>query len=150
MKAISIRQPWAYAILHLGKRVENRDWRGPPSYRGPLLIHAAAGCTREEYELAAHWMRSKGLASWPRWSDKGPPRLPPLAELDRGGFVARARLSYVINPIDARPSDVSNPWYAGALGLVLDDIEPLRFHPYKGALGLFDVPDNLDLRSKAS
>ena len=24
MKAISIRQPWAWAILHAGKRVENR------------------------------------------------------------------------------------------------------------------------------
>jgi len=40
VKAISVRQPWAYAILHLGKRVENRDWRGC-SYRGPVLIHAA-------------------------------------------------------------------------------------------------------------
>ena len=26
MKALSIRQPWAYAILHMGKRVENREF----------------------------------------------------------------------------------------------------------------------------
>ena len=40
MKALSIRQPWAWAILHAGKRVENRDWQGC-HYRGPLLIHAS-------------------------------------------------------------------------------------------------------------
>lgn len=40
MKALTIRQPWAHAILHLGKDVENRSW--PTRYRGPLLIHAAA------------------------------------------------------------------------------------------------------------
>ena len=27
MKALSIRQPWAWAILHAGKDIENRDWR---------------------------------------------------------------------------------------------------------------------------
>lgn len=41
MKALSIRQPWAHAILHLGKRVENRDWSGC-SYRGPVLLHASS------------------------------------------------------------------------------------------------------------
>jgi len=40
MKALSVRQPWAHAILHLGKRVENRDWRGC-NYRGPVLLHAS-------------------------------------------------------------------------------------------------------------
>jgi hypothetical protein len=40
MKAVTIRQPWAQAILHLGKDVENRSWR--TLHRGPLLIHAAS------------------------------------------------------------------------------------------------------------
>lgn len=39
MRALSIRPPWAYAIAHLGKRVENRGWT--TSYRGPILIHAS-------------------------------------------------------------------------------------------------------------
>lgn len=41
MKALSIRQPWAHAILHLGKRVENRDWAGC-ACRGPVLLHASS------------------------------------------------------------------------------------------------------------
>ena len=38
MKALSIRQPWAYAVLMLGKNVENRTWR--TEFRGRVLIHA--------------------------------------------------------------------------------------------------------------
>jgi hypothetical protein len=37
--AISIRQPWAYAILQLGADVENRPMRN--HYRGRILIQAS-------------------------------------------------------------------------------------------------------------
>jgi len=37
-RALTIRQPWAWAAIYGGKDVENRRWR--TSYRGPLLIHA--------------------------------------------------------------------------------------------------------------
>ena len=40
MKALSIRQPYAYLILIGVKRIENRTW--PTLYRGPLAIHAGA------------------------------------------------------------------------------------------------------------
>jgi hypothetical protein len=43
--ALSIRQPWAHAVLHLGKDVENRDWRYPPTHRGAVIVHA--GLARE-------------------------------------------------------------------------------------------------------
>ena len=39
MKALSIRQPWAYAIFHLSKDVENRSW--PTRYRGRKAVHVA-------------------------------------------------------------------------------------------------------------
>ncbi|MBS45322.1 MAG: hypothetical protein CMH83_19560 [Nocardioides sp.] len=40
MKAISVRQPWAGAILTLGKDVENRS-RTLGSYRGTVAVHAS-------------------------------------------------------------------------------------------------------------
>lgn len=40
MKAISIRQPWAWLIVNGFKDIENRSWR--TKYRGPVLIHASA------------------------------------------------------------------------------------------------------------
>jgi ASCH domain len=39
LRALTIRQPWAWAVIHAGKDVENRRWK--TSYRGALLIHAA-------------------------------------------------------------------------------------------------------------
>lgn len=39
MLALTIRQPWAWAICHAGKRIENRSWT--TSYRGQLAIHAS-------------------------------------------------------------------------------------------------------------
>ncbi|WP_030166493.1 hypothetical protein [Spirillospora albida] len=39
MQAISVQQPWAFAIARGGKTVSNQDM--PTAYRGPLLIHAS-------------------------------------------------------------------------------------------------------------
>ncbi|MEW2359835.1 hypothetical protein [Spirillospora sp. NPDC029432] len=39
MQAISVQQPWAFAIARGGKAVSNQDL--PTAYRGPLLIHAS-------------------------------------------------------------------------------------------------------------
>lgn len=43
LKCLTVSQPYAWAIIHGAKRIENRTWRTP--YRGPLLIHA--GLSRE-------------------------------------------------------------------------------------------------------
>jgi len=135
VKALSVRQPWAWAILN-GKPIENRDWRYLPSYRGPLLLHAAKGMTAMEYGDAATWIgRVFGL------------KVPKPAQLDRGGLVGACNLVAVIDqkeimhpPISPAP-DVR--WFFGPIGLVLADVRPLPFMPYKGALGFFDVPDHL-------
>jgi hypothetical protein len=54
---ISIKQPWAYAILHLGKDVENRTWPIPAKFEGErVLIHAGKNIDME----AVRWLRSQG------------------------------------------------------------------------------------------
>ena len=40
MKILTVRQPWAWAIIHGGKDVENRSTNIAGSYRGPIAIHA--------------------------------------------------------------------------------------------------------------
>ena len=43
MKVITIRQPWAYLIVHGIKDIENRTWPCPKKYiRQRVLIHASA------------------------------------------------------------------------------------------------------------
>lgn len=41
MRILTVRQPWAHAIIHGGKDVENRPRNIAGSYRGPVAIHAA-------------------------------------------------------------------------------------------------------------
>lgn len=123
--AISIRQPWVWAILFAGKRIENRPraWR----YRGPILLHASAGMTKAEYKAFADFYEYE-------INEGDPPPRPAFDDLQRGGIVGRAT---VVDCITAS----KDPWFFGPFGLVLDKVEPLPFVPFKGALGLFDVPD---------
>ena len=47
MRALTVQQPWAWAIIHGGKDIENRTqaW----SYRGPLAIHTSRQESAEGY-----------------------------------------------------------------------------------------------------
>src|SRR6185437_4060863 len=133
IQALSIRQPWAWLVLHAGKDIENREWGD--RYPGmadarrligkQFLIHAGKGMTRDEYIDAAQFANSLGAG------------LPSFEELRRGGIVGRATLAEIV--FDRHPS----PWFFGPVGLVLRDVTPLPFVPMKGALGFFDVPDVL-------
>lgn len=40
MRAITVRQPWAWQIIHQGKNIENRTRNIAGKYRGPVAIHA--------------------------------------------------------------------------------------------------------------
>lgn len=43
MKALSVRQPWAYLLCSGIKDIENRTWKLPEKYKGErVLIHASA------------------------------------------------------------------------------------------------------------
>jgi hypothetical protein len=152
VKVLSGRQPWWWAILHAGKAVENRVWS--TKYRGPILLHAALGCTRLEYADAVSWMVSRGLARSPlcsldtmseialRVAGVDPmtlPLIPPLADMQRGGIVGRARIVDVLSPsTDGKPRA---PWHMrDQHGFVLADVELLPFGPCRGMLGLFTAP----------
>ena len=142
MKALSGRQPWWWAILHAGKRIENRVWN--TSYRGPILLHAAKGCTRDEFCGSVEWMKDAGVIE-SVWN------VPTLARMQRGGIVGRARIVDVIPPAAsdtgpcncARHCEVDGRWHMhDQYGFVLADVEPLPFFACAGSLGLFacEVP----------
>ena len=48
MRALSIRQPWAWLIVNGHKDIENRSWR--TKYRGPFLVHAGLKVEKEVYD----------------------------------------------------------------------------------------------------
>lgn len=77
MKALTLWQPWASLVALGVKRIETRSW--PTTYRGPLLIHAAASVpaalglgrrgrmTLGEYEVEkdAAGLLLRGPIAWP-------------------------------------------------------------------------------------
>jgi hypothetical protein len=119
MRALSVRQPWAWLILHAGKDIENRNWR--TNFRGRVLVHASKGMTSMEYESAAMFLTT----CIPRDII-----LPAPSELQRGG---------IIGAVDITGCFVKHhsPWFTGFYGFALANPEPLEFIPCRGDLSFF-------------
>lgn len=124
-KALSIRQPWAWAILHAGKDVENRDWS--TRFRGSVCIHAAKGMTAAEYDGFIRTVHHVSL------SHPFPPgrTVPHSKCLQRGGIVGVAEIVDCVQ-------DSDSPWFFGRYGFVLQNARPVEFIPVRGSLGFFD------------
>lgn len=126
MRCLSIRQPWAWCIIHAGKDIENRDW--PTRVRGRVLIHASKGMTRHEWHDCLSTLHAisverpfpSGLA------------LPSFSELERGGIVGEVEITDCVDRSDS-------PWFFGRYGFVLRNPVALPFTPLKGRLGFFDA-----------
>jgi len=120
-QALSVRQPWAWAIIHAGKDIENRSWQAVNHglrVRGSIAIHAAKGITRDEYESASDFMAHIGVTC------------PPAIDLMRGGIIGTVEVIDVVK-------DSKSPWFMGPRGLVLSNPQCCDFIPAVGALGYF-------------
>jgi hypothetical protein len=142
--ALSLRQPWAWMVVHGGKLIENRRWS--TNFRGEFFIHAAKGMTRREYEDAVAFAEVVDPALV----------VPRFENLDRGCIMGRARLVNVLarcTPPLAEHTTLGAPfddatcehrWHMPRqFGFVLEDIEPITPQPLSGALGFFHVPDTV-------
>lgn len=131
MKALSLRQPWAWLVVHAGKHIENRRWN--TRFRGQFLIHAAKGMTVQEYADAVKFARDAAFQG----------AIPPAAEIERGGIVGVATIFDVIPPCsDARECLLtrSHRWHMPEqFGFVLRGVTPVPFRALKGSLGFFEV-----------
>jgi len=125
MKAITIRQPWAWAVIHAGKNIENRSWN--THLRGRVAVHAARSMTWAEYEDGCEFIRSinRGI------------RIPAYEDMVRGAIVGTVEIVDCVQKSDS-------PWYCGKYGFVLARPQALPTPiPCKGALGFWDVPEDI-------
>jgi hypothetical protein len=165
-KALTLTQPWATLVAIDAKRIETRSWA--TSYRGPLLIHAAAGLgpvggmrglraliEQQPFNRALCDVGSNGMIEW--WGKDIPEVLP------RGAIVALAELRDVriigrelngdatiaaddmisFTPIlgnERAFGDYTPGRYAWLLANVRPLAEPI---PAKGALGLWNWEGDL-------
>jgi hypothetical protein len=123
-RAISIRQPFAWAVIHAGKDVENRSATAIRAYRPAIghrvFIHASKGMTRVEYERAAESMAKIGV------------RCPAPDGLEFGGVIGSVLVVDVVERHRSR-------WFHGPFALALADPKPEPFRPARGQVGLFRV-----------
>lgn len=119
--AISVRQPWAWAIVYAGKDIENRS-PGAVQHMFPKLgrraVHASKGMTRDEYEDGRDFFAELGITC------------PPPHELLRGGVIGEVDVVEIVKASASR-------WFVGPRGLVLRNAKPCAFVPAVGALGYF-------------
>ena len=119
--AISVRQPWAWALIHGGKDVENRT--KAPQGTGNLIgrrfcIHASKGMTQAEYEHAADFMATVGI------------ECPRPDRLIRGGVIGSVRLDHVTSEYPSR-------WFFGPRGLIVREPQSCDPVAASGQLGWF-------------
>lgn len=131
VRAISLWQPWASAIVVGSKTIETRHWS--TKYRGPIAIHAAKRWAPDQREFASVEFTFGRL----------PKRLP------FGAVIAVARL------VDVLPTDglkltvgaldrIYGNYEPGRFGWLLDDVRELPAPiPYRGGQSFFNVPDEL-------
>ncbi len=133
-RTLSLRQPWAWLVIHGGKTIENRRWRC--NFRGPFLIHASNGCTRSEYEYAVAWAKQVNSELI----------IPRMEALPRGCLVGVATIYGMIEPCSKtgdllRPCK-RHPWHmVGQNGLLLKNVYPVPQIKVKGRQRWFDIDD---------
>lgn len=142
MRILTVRQPWAWSIVHLGKDIENRT-RSLGPYRGPVAIQA--GLTADP-PTDKRWLRAPLPEDWNRrWTSR---------LLTRGAILGVVDLVDVHHATSCPTHDEAAPWplcspwaERDTWHLVLEAPRPLANPiPYRGALGLRTLPDDVVAR----
>lgn len=120
MKALSIKQPWAWAIANGHKTIETRTW--PTNYQGELLIVASKAPDKAMLEIV------RGIAG-----DKV------ISQIEYGKAIAIANLigcrPMVRQDEDAAMCDI----YPGAHSWLLTNIRKITPFEVRGQLGIYEV-----------
>lgn len=117
LRALSIRQPWAWAIAAGHKSIENRTWT--TSYRGPLAVHAS-----RVIETVAFGEVERLTGTVP-------------INLATGAVIAVCHLIDVVTQSD-------DAWFSGPYGWVLADVQPIAPVMCYGRQSLFTLPDDVE------
>lgn len=127
MKALTLWQPYSYAVAHLDKRIENRGWMPPKWLIGQTLaIHAGKKIDQDAVEAIEDEL---GIVIEPDMIVNGAVE----SVVTVKGYVT-----------EMRPTNPQSRWFGGPFGWVLADTKPLRRPvPCRGAQGLWNLPEDV-------
>lgn len=129
--ALTLIQPWAYAIERLGKRIENRSWVPPAWVIGKrIYIHAGAKLDRDGW----HMLTGKGHVLPKQFDQRSV-----VCSVEVAGWVSdNGRSAGGLTAREVREV-LDGEWYVrGAIGWVLRDVRAVEPRmPAKGQLGLW-------------
>lgn len=153
MRVLSVRQPWAWAIVHGGKDVENRPRNIAGSYRGPVAIQVSQRDDNDAFRafarswdalIAATDAARKRLEAGDWWRHHG--HIIGVVDLiETHDTRDEWREARSLGP-GIFERDLCSPWAEPvAAHLVLANPRPLAEPlPWKGALGLRTLPDEVE------
>jgi len=116
MKALSIKQPWAWAIIRQGKDIENRRWN--TKHRGSFYVHASKSIDRSApLDLLCNFDKAKNMGD---------------QCTKTGGIIGVVDLIDCVDHHDSK-------WFQGPKGFVLKDPVAIPFKELQGKLNFFEV-----------
>ena len=144
VKVLSIRQPWAWAIVHGYKPVENRSWYA--SYRGPLLIHAGKVEERADIDACLGLVEDQVIEGT-RYNRVARLKRRYLAERRLGCVVGRVEMRDCVSSLADLERSLGNlhgwhrgaRWWGGPYGFVLVNAQRVEPVELRGRLGLWDA-----------
>ena len=113
MKALSINQPFGWAMVEGFKDIENRNWS--TNFRGEFYIHIGLAVQVREYDFIRQQTGSPFDNSM---------------KMHIGGIIGIAEIVDCVTESDS-------PWFFGRYGFVIKNARRIPFKECKGALGFF-------------
>jgi len=120
MKALSIRQPWAWLIANGYKDIENRSWS--TNFRGRVYVHAGKRTKSEDFPEQREYVRKTNI------------HIP--EDLPLGAIIGEVTIVDCLTPS-------TSPWFCGPFGFLLSG--PVAYKcpiSYPGQLGLFEISED--------
>lgn len=149
MRVLTVRQPWAWAIIHGGKNVENRTRNIAGTYRGPVAIQAGLKADLDAFrvpEIVGSIAMTKLFGSSDRWFSNSP----------HGAIIGVADLYDVHHSTDCFEPEPAvdgqtscSVWaFDGHHHLMFRDARAIDPIPAKGRLGLWTPDSELETSLK--
>ena len=138
MKALSLSQPWCWAILYAGKHVENRSWQPPiEMIDQQIALHAAKSFDdKRGYHgmTPTGFLLSHGFINMPQRK----------RSFQNSAIVGVATIDRIVTKPDSLP-DNQKRWFFGEYGWVLTNViclpDPI---PCRGFQGLWGLPADVE------